>query len=340
MTGMGKEISRRRMIFLLFIFFLHKFCFLSPCFSQSRPHSKALVAKALVEAKQLTKPTQEEDENITWIIISDLDDTLIQSHMMNRLEMVGVFLSGRKVFHHLISLLQDLSSTTKLRRQKTMFYYVSKSYRFTYNGADWLRNNQLPFGKVYQRWRPFQSSYFFKRKTLSSILNKISLEKKRSRTQWRYLFLGDNSDEDIPVYEEAVKHAGIEKHSQIFIRDVRGETYKRLIGEETSLVHQGLTTLFQSESELLFHPWWRDVISEATVHSFQESARQKKLIPQYVLDTYKERLGHETCPKNKKRLSFCQEKIDRVFATYYDDYHKKFVDLKVTIKHFLATTNR
>jgi phosphatidate phosphatase APP1 len=275
---------------------------------------------------------------IKWIIISDLDDTLIQSHMMNKINMVKVFLDGRKVFTHLIHLLKDISYYTKINQQESSFYYVSKSYRFTYNGANWLKRYKMPAGKIYQRWRPFQPSDTFKSKAIAKILETLKKSEKECAhqsslvskptcpTQWRYLFFGDNSEEDSLVYQNAIKTFNLENKSWVFIRDVKGDTIVKRIGNQLPSIsgNHDYETLYQSESELVQHPWLKTIISPETLQRMRLAWQNQNLIPDYIINTYRERLEESSCPIGKRRLSFCQKKIEQRLKNYFIQYSEKY----------------
>ncbi len=220
------------------------------------------------------------------IVISDIDETIKQSHGMNYLKAYGRIIfkrakpyEGLKEIYKVLSLKHDAE-----------FYYISASYDEIYDGEDWLEKHGLSFNAVYQR--DFGDS------KEEHKINKVEevLENRYVKGDKVFL-LGDNLEKDHLIYEEVVNRH-LDKNITVLLRDVQGEFLFR-----DSLKF----TYFINDKELL-----KTDLSRLLTKKEKNRIRKidnAKLVPDYLVDHIIEVNQEKYCVSDE-----CEEKVERVIS--------------------------
>ncbi len=147
------------------------------------------------------------------IVISDIDDTLKDAQVLNKIEMAKKAYNIRLVFPGMNNLFQELEASLQSRGESYKFFYVSNAPDFLMQKAHdkFIRINHFPAGSVLLRAKLSESEY--KIKAIEQLIIK-----ERPDT---VIMIGDNGERDAEIYEKVstklfVKY-GVEKSFQ-FIR--------------------------------------------------------------------------------------------------------------------------
>ncbi|MBF0360480.1 MAG: hypothetical protein HQK49_05675 [Oligoflexia bacterium] len=240
------------------------------------------------------------------IVISDLDDTIKKSNVMNTREMVIRHLWGNvEPFDKLIAIYQNIKTYYEKKGDDVRFFYLSLSPSML-NVSDWLLENDVPDaskeGTIRQRSikEMFENKCNFKiralkefiQETISNLTSVDSLDvdirdrnvdgclgsesDKKERSKIKVLFFGDNAEYDQEAYKSVVSDVELDLknkkvETEIFIRKVDAKKPEML----------GIN-YFTSEMDLLNNKILKDVIDgklkEAIIKDFEDGV----LIPEYI----------------------------------------------------------
>ncbi len=206
------------------------------------------------------------------IVISDLDDTVRQAHVSNKVDALKRLSKGVKSFDHLKSIYYDIKDAST---EETFFYYISASYKLIYDANKWLRLESFPEGEVFQR--KSLSDHLFKIRIISEILGQHS----RDQLEKIYFF-GDNGEHDPEIYQTIIKQNDF-KNSKVFIRDVA--TTARYWHDQLEVKKLNSIFYFFTEKELIGKvPEITALTKTNIISDFQE----RTLVADYVIgDLYK-----------------------------------------------------
>lgn len=227
-------------------------------------------------------------------VISDIDDTVKQSHALDKRRMILRHVTGRvPSFEHLVSIFHEIHTYEGHQGNSPEWLYLSK-LNGTYNVEKWVNRYNLPSGLVKQRTI---KEYFKLKGMLFKIMQLEDFVKRvRPKSDDRILLFGDNGEQDPTVYkifrEQMVPHV---EDVQTYIRDIRGQLP---LGIKPEVQFLGVN-YFLSEMDLIMTPYFQDVVSGALAQRITLDALEDKLVPRYVLRTLEKdsKLSSEECIK-------------------------------------------
>lgn len=131
-------------------------------------------------------------------IISDIDDTLLKTHVENKLEAAVSVLKKPQPFLGMNSLFNEIIQSSRFNESK--MNYVSGSAQFLKERLNqFLIQNHFPFGSLFlttpKEWVNQQTTEF-KIRTISEIMSLKKIDT---------LFFGDNTQKDPEIYLEILK---------------------------------------------------------------------------------------------------------------------------------------
>lgn len=143
-------------------------------------------------------------------IVSDIDDTLKITQGTDLKGVLHFLRDERGVQKDLLVLFREWEA------RGAEFVYLSSSYKFLYDGVEWLKEADFPDGVVYQRDEnsPLDGRVY-KKNLLRMILRTL-----RPGPEDSIYFFGDNGGADDEVYSEVVSEEKLQNQSMIFVRDV------------------------------------------------------------------------------------------------------------------------
>ncbi len=214
------------------------------------------------------------------VVISDIDDTIRKTDTLSPIALKKVLHSDVPAFQGVRSFFWDIYHS----RSGARFYYVTNSFKEIYSADAWLKLSHFPYGEVYQRdhgavedksvKKNIEENY--KIKTITSIIQENQLSEEEI---W---FFGDNSFDDLKVYEEIVKKLKIEKY-QIFYHDVIGEKF--YVGPYEPRKFSKDVFFYLSDIELLNwlkFPFNHQFVSNRTLLAMKREVRNKESLASSV----------------------------------------------------------
>src|SRR5690606_17971164 len=105
-----------------------------------------------------------------FVIISDIDDTIKKTHLVNPLKAIISFAKNEDgPYPYLRNIISDLL----LAHEEATIIYLSSSYENIYNATNWLLEHQFPPGLVFQRTLASPlNGRLFKQNKLNELYNK------------------------------------------------------------------------------------------------------------------------------------------------------------------------
>ncbi len=175
-------------------------------------------------------------------IISDIDDTILQTHVTSLLKLKTIFYTvfksaaGRKSFNEVAAFYRALQTGVD-QETRNPFFYVSNSPWNLYDLLqDFLTLNHLPKGPILlrdfgiPRDRPDRPLPGHKLRTISHLLE--------TYPNFSFLLIGDSGERDADIYLDIAKRYP-QRIRGIYIRDVRSrrraERIARLIRQATDI---------------------------------------------------------------------------------------------------------
>lgn len=233
------------------------------------------------------------------IVVSDIDDTVKQSNVMELSDALVRVLRGVGSFEYLGLIYGQLRDFYQKDNQVN-FIYVSASMKMVYNGEKWLSKYGFPIGKVSQRNsidQVFIKSSKFKKIYVTKLLKSID-----GYQTAKVIFFGDNGENDPIIYKDIVSSLGI-KDALIYVRDVSTEATDFNIG----LDHKRETGVnyFLSEYQLIKNRWF-EFLSKDLVSRIVYNYCQNLLIPSYVQNHFVDRVIAKRCRKTDPEFFSCK----------------------------------
>ncbi len=153
-------------------------------------------------------------------IVSDIDDTIKESHVLNRDELIkNTFLRRFKAVPGMSSWYAQLAAQDK----STRFHYLSSSPHQLYPALDgFLQNENFPLGSVHLRYIDLSEELFgngnsSKRHKLSTLQTLIEQFPQR-----QFVLIGDSGEADPEIYAEIARRYPAQVRA-IYIRNVSQE---------------------------------------------------------------------------------------------------------------------
>ncbi|NBT59022.1 DUF2183 domain-containing protein, partial [bacterium] len=156
------------------------------------------------------------NDKIRNIIISDIDDTIKESHILETTgvkQIISSLVRGNYYRYEPIpgmpELYRSLSSSDTL-----IIYLTSTPFQLTPFLLKFLRDNRFPEGPVFPRWLGYRK-FNHKFRVLSKILGQVENQ--------RVYLIGDSGEMDLQIYRRVSETAKFgENISKIMIRQVPG----------------------------------------------------------------------------------------------------------------------
>lgn len=156
------------------------------------------------------------NEKIKHIIISDIDDTIKESHILETTgfkKIVSSVFRGNYYKYEAISGMPDLYQ--KLDRPDTLIMYLTSTpFQLTPFLLKFLRDNRFPEGPVFPRWLGYRR-FTHKYRVLTKILSQLESQK--------VYLIGDSGEQDLQIYRRISDHPQFSHLiDKILIRHVPG----------------------------------------------------------------------------------------------------------------------
>ncbi len=203
------------------------------------------------------------------LIISDIDDTIRQTNVLNKLESTRSIIIPAPAFTALLGIFNHYSQTD------SDFHYLTAAPVCFIGHADWIEKRKFPQGLVYQRpcdstWLKPDYTAIYKYKTVVKIIEKSMFD--------QILLFGDNAEHDPAVYQK-IKNDYPHLNITIFIRDIRVEASK--IDKDLKVKKLNGVNYFLSENDLLKEGTFSQ-LPEALKSKIRLDFRLGKLYPKYL----------------------------------------------------------
>lgn len=224
------------------------------------------------------------------LIITDIDETIKQSHQTNFLTMTIAALTRSKDFKYLKEILKQMLESKSDEDAKLM--YVSASFDCLTDHEQWLIENHFPEGKIYQRNCTNLFKLTGKEKLNHKFKSIIEIIKEEGLNNISTIYyFGDNSEIDPLVYLK-LKRTYPSIKSEIYIRDIK--TKATNIDAELRLEKLENIKYFFTEKELLNNQEFSFVSPDLKLE-INKNFKEGKLHAPYAVEElalqYKHQLG-------------------------------------------------
>jgi hypothetical protein len=222
------------------------------------------------------------------LVISDIDDTIRKSNVLNKADAALKLLGTPDPFSDLRLVYLALEKQAKAEGYTLPIAYISASLPFLYDAEEWVREMKLPPGYVRQRQSLSEEKDDFKKGAIADFL-KANFEPGDT-----VLLFGDNAELDPTIYLAVLADHGIEKNAAIFIHDVQVEATPYIVHRTATKlagIHYYLTPL-----DFLLHPALNKVAAGIAEEMIALVESQED-IPLYVLDRVSGQI--KVCPSEK-----------------------------------------
>lgn len=162
------------------------------------------------------------NDKIKNIIISDIDDTIKESHILETTGMKQIVSSLFRGNYYRYEAIQGMPELYQgLNRPDTLIMYLTSTpFQLTPFLLKFLRDNRFPDGPVFPRWLGYRK-FNHKFRVLSKILNQIENQK--------VVLIGDSGELDLQIYRRVSETPKFgEGVSKILIRHVPGTAIPKL----------------------------------------------------------------------------------------------------------------
>lgn len=155
-------------------------------------------------------------DQVKWVVISDIDDTIKDSHIAETTSfrsVLGALFKGHYYRYEAIEGMADLYR--RLAAKGAMIVYLTSTpYQLTPFLLKFLRDSQFPEGPVFPRWLGY-NRFGHKIRTLRRVLNHVSHQ--------RCALIGDSGEQDLQIYRRLCESAQYGSHvDKVLIRHVPG----------------------------------------------------------------------------------------------------------------------
>lgn len=222
------------------------------------------------------------------IIISDIDDTIRQTNVLNKIKAAKSLFLEAPAFEALQVIFGQFKSF--FSNTEMNFYYLSASPECFVPHVEWIRKKNLPPGGVFQR--ACDEKWLKPGYTLRYKFNKIAEILKSYNSLKRVILFGDNAEYDPLVYQ-MIKQEFSSHEVQIFIRDIRVEA--TLVDRQLPVKKFADVNYFLTENDLLEYSIF-DILSENQKDKIKMDFLAGKLYPKYLYKNlakrYEKELGY------------------------------------------------
>jgi|694.fasta_scaffold70912_3 phosphatidate phosphatase APP1 len=183
----------------------------------------------LGEYEVLSAPVFFLNEKIKNIVISDIDDTIKESNILETTgfkNIVSSIFKGNYYRYEAIEGMSDLYQS--LNRPDTLIIYLTSTpFQLTPFLLKFLRDNRFPEGPVFPRWLGYRK-FTHKFRVLSKVLSQVERQK--------VYLVGDSGEEDLQIYRRIAETSQVGKAvEKILIRHVPGSVLPTLKSSREAL---------------------------------------------------------------------------------------------------------
>ncbi|MFC5051966.1 phosphatase domain-containing protein [Rubritalea spongiae] len=201
-------------------------------------------------------------EQTPMVIISDVDDTLMETGSISMGKMLETTLFGNSLTRELVPGMPELISELYQGGRYPVFYVTSSPWNLANFLKRIFRRAQLPAGGLFMtNWGLTPEQWL----TPSHDVHKrASIDEVASWFQGAsFILFGDDSQRDPEIYANALKSYGSERVKAILIRSVSGELRANEVREDfkqLSKEHGGFAHVVKDSEEMRAHLQSRDLL--------------------------------------------------------------------------------
>jgi len=187
---------------------------------------ETLVGKiSLGDYEVISSPVYFLNEDIRWVIISDIDDTIKNSHIAEtttwRQILSGIFRGHYYTYEPILGMAELYQSL--VARGALIIYLTSTPYQLAPFLLKFLRQCQFPEGPIFMRWLGY-GRFGHKWRTLFRLLSNIASQ--------RCILIGDSGEQDLQIYRRVCETLAFAEHvEKILIRHVPGTPLQKTLHE-------------------------------------------------------------------------------------------------------------
>lgn len=179
----------------------------------------------------LSSPVFFLNEQVKYVVISDIDDTIKDSNIAESTglrKIVSALFKGHYYTYDPIAGMADLYR--ELVKQGALIVYVTSTpYQLAPFLLKFLRQSGFPDGPVYPRWLGY-GTFGHKYRTISKLLSSITVQKT--------FLIGDSGELDLPIYRRVRDTSELSgRVTKILIRHVPGSPLPKDLGPEECIYH-------------------------------------------------------------------------------------------------------
>ena len=184
------------------------------------------------------------NDKIKNIIISDIDDTIKESHILETTgfkQIVSSIFRGNYYRYEAIQGMQELYQS--LNRPDTLIVYLTSTpFQLTPFLLKFLRDNRFPEGPLFPRWLGYRR-FTHKYRVLSKVLSQVEHQ--------RVFLVGDSGEQDLQIYRRISDNPQFSPCiSKILIRHVPG-TQIPILHESKEVLYSSISILKEEFDEIL-----------------------------------------------------------------------------------------
>ncbi len=155
-------------------------------------------------------------DQVKWVVISDIDDTIKDSQIAHTTTFRSILASIFKGHYYRYQAIEGMADLYRRLAAKgaMIVYLTSTPYQLSPFLLKFLRDCQFPEGPVFPRWLGY-NRFGHKIRTLRRLLNHVSHQ--------RCALIGDSGEQDLQIYRRLCESAEYGSHvERILIRHVPG----------------------------------------------------------------------------------------------------------------------
>lgn len=246
----------------------------------------------------------------TVIVVSDIDDTIKQSDVLNTLDMIQNY-AKPKAFPHMASLFTSLEKYYAKDKELVKFYYVSGSYKCISPQINWLKKHHFPVGDITQKNciagknPPNMNTAHYKRKVINEIIKKYE-----SEADVKFFMFGDNASYDAIVYKD-LKLIYPQLTINAYIRDIATKAFHFSPNLPTAEQVPGINYFLTEKDLVKFSSL--EFIDQKYIEAVDADLRDGKLFPDYLHKTLGKRLYKEAHIRKK----YSKKQAKAILQNYY-----------------------
>ncbi len=166
------------------------------------------------------------NEQVKWVVISDIDDTIKDSNIAETThfkKIIRALFKGHYYSYHALSGMSELYQ--ELAAKGVLIIYVTSTpYQLTPFLLKFLRDNKFPEGPIFTRWLGY-GRFSHKWRSIYRLLSNIETQK--------CVLIGDSGEQDLQIYRRIYEtEAFSERVEKILIRHIPGTPLLRTLHDK------------------------------------------------------------------------------------------------------------